>query len=129
MTIKLGSLVLPDQLLWVDEFDWSPVAQVQTPSITGAMIVEESAQPAGRPITLKSEGGVWVQRSFVIELKALESQLQTQTIKLTLHDGRQFDVYLSRTPVAITATPLWQNANPGNDELYEIDIKLIEVTP
>ena len=35
----------------------------------------------------------------------------------------------SRTPVAITATPLWQNANPGNDELYEIDIKLIEVTP
>ncbi|MNV78610.1 hypothetical protein D3C71_1721070 [compost metagenome] len=52
MNVTLNGLLLPDDLIWRDEFDWAPVEQVVTPTLTGALLVEETDKPEGRPITL-----------------------------------------------------------------------------
>ena len=69
--ITLAGIELPDDLDWEDEFGWEPVGQVITPTLSGAIIVEESVQSEGRPITLRSDGEAWVKRSTVLELQAL----------------------------------------------------------
>ncbi len=50
--MTLDGIELPDDLLWVDEFDWNPVAQDIERSLTGALMVQEQAKLYGRPITL-----------------------------------------------------------------------------
>lgn len=128
MTIQLGQLVLPSQLEWVDEFDYAPAAQSITPTLDGSLVVEESQKLAGRPYTLRANGGVWVSRDFVKQLKALEAALQTAPMTLTIN-GHQAEVFFRRDPVAVTATPLWREANPKGESLYFIDILLIGVNP
>ena len=50
----LGAITLPGDLEWIDEFSWSPVGQQVDVTLGGSLIVEESAQLAGRPITLRT---------------------------------------------------------------------------
>ncbi|WP_429235043.1 hypothetical protein [Aeromonas salmonicida] len=52
MNVTLNSELLPDDLVWRDEFDWSPVEQVVTPTLSGVLLVEETPRLEGRPITL-----------------------------------------------------------------------------
>ncbi|WP_263080055.1 hypothetical protein [Endozoicomonas sp. Mp262] len=70
--MMLDHIELPDDLLWVDEFDWNPVAQDIDRSLTGALMVQEQAKLYGRPITLTGgdEAG-WVTRATILELMAL----------------------------------------------------------
>jgi hypothetical protein len=42
MNVTLNGLHLPDDLIWRDEFDWAPVEQVVTPTLSGALLVEET---------------------------------------------------------------------------------------
>ncbi len=51
----LDTLTLPTDLIWIDEFDWTPVQQTQTYSITGALIIESGVKKAGREITLSGD--------------------------------------------------------------------------
>lgn len=128
MTIHLGGLSLPSQLEWVDEFDYAPAAQSIKTTLDGSLIVSESQKRAGRPYTLRSNGGVWVTRDFVKQLKALEAALQTGTMTLNIN-GHEDEVFFRRDPVAVTAIPLWREANPQGESFYFIDILLIGVTP
>lgn len=50
--ITLGSLTLPGDMHWVDEFTGWAIGQDVQVSSTGAQIVQEAARQAGRPITL-----------------------------------------------------------------------------
>lgn len=50
--VVLAGIELPADLQWTDEFTaWRIGQQVRT-SLSGALIVQESARQAGRPITL-----------------------------------------------------------------------------
>lgn len=130
MTIHLAGIQLPSQLEWVDEFDYAPAAQSIKTTLDGALIVSESQKRAGRPYSLRSRsnGGVWATRDFVKQLKALEAELQTDTMTLNIN-GHEAEVFFRRDPVAVTATPLWREANPQGESFYFIDILLIGVTP
>ena len=55
MNVTLNSVLLPDDLVWRDEFEWAPVEQVVTPTLSGALLVEETAKPEGRPLTLSGQ--------------------------------------------------------------------------
>lgn len=129
MTITLGGLTLPSQLEWVDEFDYAPVAQSIKTTLDGSLVVTESQRRAGRPYSLRSisNGGVWVTRDFVRQLKALEAAPQTDTMTLNIN-GHVAEVFFRRDPVAVTATPLWREANPQGDSFYFLDILLIGAT-
>ena len=58
MAITLGSIAawtvtLPGDMQWSDEFAWLPSTSLVEIACNGALLVEESAQLAGRPITLE----------------------------------------------------------------------------
>ncbi|MNC37184.1 hypothetical protein D3C75_857400 [compost metagenome] len=120
MNVTLNGLLLPDDLIWRDEFDWAPVEQVVTPTLTGALLVEETPKPEGRPITLVGH----CPRATVLLLKALEAQV-AQLMTLTLLDGLQREVFWRRP--GVVATPLIDMADPEAGEPYALTLNFTEV--
>ncbi|MFM5537007.1 hypothetical protein ACET8U_06805 [Aeromonas veronii] len=124
--MKLAGITLPDDLDWQDEFEWQPAEQVITPTLSGALIVEEVAQPHGRPITLQSDGQSWATRSTVLALQALAGEVNAP-MALTLN-GRQFTVLWRReNGGGFAAKQLYRVADPDEQMPYEITLRLIEV--
>lgn len=113
MAITLGAVTLPDGLRWVDEYQWGGGVQAEIGySVTGALIIEESAKQAGRPITLEGdESSAWVTRATLDALATLAGTLGA-THTLTLHDARQFTVAFSRGGAPFDAELLAPVANP-----------------
>ncbi|MGY3884218.1 hypothetical protein [Aeromonas aquatica] len=126
--ITLAGIELPDDLDWEDEFGWEPVGQVITPTLSGAILVEESVQSEGRPITLRSDGEAWVRRSTVLDLQALAAGPST---RMPLHlNGRTFTVLWRReSGGGFEAKQLYRIADPDGQTPYEITLRLLEVTP
>lgn len=127
--MMLDRIELDDQFEWADEFDWDPVAQEQERSLTGALLVQEGVKLHGRPITLKSSGGVWTPLSVVRQLEALRDQ-RLKVMPLVLPDGREFSVIFNRSSGApLKASQVFRTANPSPDEDYDVEISLITVAP
>ncbi|MBW3795335.1 hypothetical protein GPK29_09410 [Aeromonas hydrophila] len=122
MNVTLNSISLPDDLVWRDEFDWSPVEQVVTPTLSGALLVEETPRPEGRPITLVGHCA----RATVQSLKALEA-VPGQLLALTLLDGIARTVIWRRPGVVVT--PLIEMADPEAGEPYALTLNFTEVSP
>lgn len=122
MNVTLNGLLLPDDLIWRDEFDWAPVEQVVTPTLSGALLVEETPKPEGRPITLVGH----CPRATVLSVKALEAQV-AQLMTLTLLDGLQREVFWRRP--GVVATPLIEMADPEAGEPYALTLNFTEVIP
>lgn len=138
MAITLGTLALPDGLIWSDEQEWSPIDQETSYSLTGALIVEEAAKLAGRPITLAGQTDglahtAWISRANLSLLRAaLDTPLAQFT--LTLHDGRTFSVIPRRDgngPLDADPLPAVKSFFPGNPDasyLYLLKaVRLLEV--
>lgn len=123
--ITLGSVTLPGDLKWSDEFSWSPVARSQDYGLTGSLILQESTRLAGRPITLeaKSEsiGYIWLARSIIDALYTLAST-PGWSGTLTLMDGRTFTVGFRDEGVA--AEPVWHIAPHEDADAYTLTLKL-----
>lgn len=117
-TITLGTLTLPPGLRWDDEYaSWSPVAQSTSYGLTGALLVQEAAKQAGRPLTLV--GGrkyCWITRA---DLDALVAVLYTPnaTHTLTLRDGRRFTVtprHDGDGPLSASPVPVVNDIGPSD---------------
>lgn len=78
------TIELPQDMQWVDEFDWSDLAQAN-PRYTraGALVIQQSTKLAGRPITLAGEW-VWINRGDLKKLKAW-SNVAKLKMSLTLN--------------------------------------------
>ena len=134
LTVGTTTLALPENLLWADELEWTPVVQTVTPTLTGALAVEEWPRPSGRPITYRG-GAPWVRvtRTALLTLRALLDPLGT-IATLTHHDGRTLRVLPRRDGAgAVVATPYpvigdSGAANPSGNAYYIIEaIRLTEV--
>lgn len=130
MAITLNLITLPQGLRWSDEFDWNPLAQASEYSLTGALLVEQTAKQAGRPITLiGGKDFAWLSRADVIALKTLLDTGNVMT--LTLHDARSFTV-IPADDAALGVSPLPTvkdsgPANPSSTARYVLEsLKLIE---
>lgn len=127
--MMLDSIELDDQFEWADEFDWDPVSQEQERSLTGALLVQEGVKLHGRPITLRSNGGVWTPLSVVRQLEALRDQ-RLKVMDLVLPDGRSFSVIFNRSEGApLKATQVFRQVDPSPDHDYDVEISLITVAP
>lgn len=126
------TITLPDDLQWTDEFQWSPVGMISSISLTGAGIIEESAQLAGRPITLQStrSGSFYVapvSRAVVNALRAL-SVATDVTMALTLSDDSVYSVrWRHDAAPAFEATPVSHIAPHQDADWYEITMKFRQV--
>lgn len=125
MAILLGAISLPGDLRWSDEFAWSPVSRESEYSLTGALIVQESAKLAGRPITLEArdeaQGYVWLTRSTILALKAL-ADTPGWTGTLTLEDGRSFSVAFRAD--GLEAAPVIHRAPADGADPYTLVLRL-----
>ncbi|MGZ8181467.1 MAG: hypothetical protein ACXWT1_05880 [Methylobacter sp.] len=124
--ITLDAIVLPEDLIWTDEFNWSPRQQSESHSITGALIVEMGVKLAGRSITLVGgEQAEWIDRDT---LTALHAKLfDSANMTLTLNDGRVFSVVFKSGDQPIEAAPIIDYSTPEGADWYSISIKLMQV--
>lgn len=131
-----GTLVLPEDLAWPDEFDWSPVAAAEQRTLSGALIIQHSTRQSGRPITLASQGASWFPRAQVQALQAIQ-QADAATVAagdpvapmtLDIH-GRPFEVTWRRAGNAqpLEATPVYRLADPDGTHPYLITLRFQEI--
>lgn len=122
----LDNLTLPTDLIFVDEFDWSPIEQSQSYSITGALIIQRGVKQAGREITLQGDNtSGLISRA---DLKLLEAKLTAAApIVLTLNDTRTFNVIFNHSKKPIEAKPQVDYSDPTDADLYTLKINLLAV--
>ena len=120
-TPTLDDLPLPDDVIWTDELAFSSIAQTITPTLTGAIVVEENDAATGRPITLKGVGPL----SLIKQLKNIEAVINHQ-MSLVLLDGMTRTVIFKRPGVAATSL-LGDFADPSDADPYEFTLNLLEV--
>jgi hypothetical protein len=64
------ALTLPRELLWQDEYGWSPVLSQRQHTGTGALVIDTWTRQAGRPITLQAEQTrAWCERGALETLR------------------------------------------------------------
>lgn len=126
MAITLDSLALPPDLVWTDEFKWTPVFQEIDHALDGTLIVQTGVAGKGRPITLAGDGGSgWIARGDLLALYALAQN--PGPFALSLHDGRTFSVEFRRSDQPIDAAPVVDYSNPGPEDWYTLVVRLMEV--
>lgn len=119
LTLDVETITLPDGLIWTDEFAWSSISQSTDIALSGALLIQEGQQLAGRPITL---GGDWAPRSTVLALRAWAEGLDVQ---MTL-DLRGTEYLVRWRRPALQATPVIVYAEPDPGDWYELTVNLIE---
>lgn len=120
-------ITFTDELVWQDEFSWSPVQQSQQYAIGGTLVVQEAKKLSGRPITLVGGENVWETREIVKALHAA-SLLTFQQFTLTLPNGSTKTVMFSKQNTPIEATPLFAGQDESDSDQYIINtLRFIEV--
>lgn len=125
--ITLDTVTLPGDLLWVDEFDWTPVEFSTRYTLDGALVIEQGTRQAGRPITLAgADDRGWITRQTLEALYAL-AQSPSAGMPLTLADGRTFTVVFRHDATPIEAAPVIPVSPAPTDLYYSVTIRLLEV--
>ena len=126
--MTLDDITLPDDLLWINEFDWNPVAQTTERSLSGALLVQEGQLSHGRSVVLSGNGEAgWVSRLTVKSLYAL-SELANKSMTLTLPDNRQFSVIFDRSNgLSLEARQVLPFAYPEDSDAYLLTLRLLTI--
>ncbi|MBA0331059.1 hypothetical protein D7Y45_02945 [Stenotrophomonas maltophilia] len=135
--ILLAGIELPADLQWTDEFTAWRVGQQVRNSLNGAMIVQESARQAGRPITLQTtrDGTAYVgvvALPIGRALQASESEARLSPLELVMpaHNGgdRTFQVRWRRVDGPAIEVEPTRFAVPALDsDLFSITLRLMTV--
>ncbi len=132
--IVLGGVTISEDLQWTDEFgDGSDlIGHDQRVTITGALVIQASAQQAGRKMTLQGRmdgdsGFGALTRAQINALRALAA-VAGAVYSITLADGRVFSVVFRRSDgPAVEASPI-KHIQPAEDaDLYFPTIRLLMV--
>ena len=121
------TIELPTDLQWVDEFQWSKIAQSAPEySITGSMFIQQGTKKAGRPITLSGDWA-WVQRN---DLTILRSWCDVPKLTMTLtHPDSQTSAVMWRLhEIALdNTTPVYYQAPEEDTYPYTATFKLMTI--
>ena len=138
MTASLAGVELPDDIQWPDEYTAWKVGQIIRPTLTGALVVQEAAMQAGRPITLQGfdDGGsryvAPVTLATLNALRALEEAAGAASMALVLpaagDSTRSFTVRWRRTDgPAIEARPIKYQIPAEAGDWFLATLRLIQV--
>ena len=138
MSASLAGIELPYDIQWNDEHTAWKVGQIIRATLTGALVVQESAMQAGRPITLRSfdDGGMRYVAPITLAtldaLRALEEVAGGANMTLILPAAgdttRTFTVRFRRTDgPAIEATPMKYQAPAEAGDWFLVTLRLIQV--
>ncbi|CAB4202495.1 hypothetical protein UFOVP1367_19 [uncultured Caudovirales phage] len=126
MSLTLDAIDLPPDLLWVDEFEWTPIEQSHQHTLTGALVFQSATRAAGRPITLSgSQDHGWATKT---QVDALYTKLTGNAVMtLTLPDARTFQVRFLHENNPLTVKPIVDYRIKAAGDFFEVSIKLIAV--
>jgi hypothetical protein len=116
------TVTLSDDLQWVDEFEWHPVAQKSGRTITGALWVDAQALSAGRPITLQGDDSTgWASRADVVALQSLAAAPGVLTLTLR---GTPYSVVFDHEAKPIEARAVVGYADVAPNDFYILTVRL-----
>ena len=138
MSLTLDGIELPEDLYWSDEFTAWKVGQVTRRSLTGALIVQEAAMQAGRPVTLESiedgngNSSAWVRLSVLEQLRAREERAGAPPMTLVMPTAmggtRSMQVLWRRSDgPALEVRPLRAQTPAAAEDNYLITLRLMQV--
>lgn len=128
MLISLDSIILPDDLTWIDEIQWTPVMQAVEYSATGALLIQESTKLSGRQITLTGAQNMgWITRAMV---DALVVKRDTVGLEMTLTiGGSTKNVMFRQGENPVDVAPVLDGNFFDSEDWYQVNsIKLMEVS-
>ncbi|CAN5753670.1 hypothetical protein BH11PSE12_BH11PSE12_08260 [soil metagenome] len=123
------TLTLSHDLLWTDEYHWSPQVATVNYSLSGALLIETATRQAGRPISLQApdDAMAWHPRTTVDTLYAWAS-VPGQQLHLIFDDGRSFQVLFGWADGAvIESRPVAGFPSYTADEDMHLSIKFITI--
>jgi len=123
LTYASTTLALPDAVLWSDEYDWQPVEERRTYSITGALLIDVGLRLTGRPITLR---GWWLSRAQIDQLQAWAA-LPAAFLTLVLR-GVTYTVRFDHVAPPVEAASLFALQDPDAATLYSVTARFIETS-
>lgn len=128
MTITLGGVTLPDDLLWTERHQYAPVAMESRRTIGGRLRYSTAPLSGGRPITLVSQTGRgWLTLAQVQALAALAADPDT-VLTLTVGAESYSVKWRWDEPPALDVTPGWGMAiEAESQDIWYGSIKLFEV--
>lgn len=119
-------LTLPDDLLWIDEFDWRPVQGRRTYTIAGAVVHDHGLKLTGRSITL--QGGQeygWVYRPA---LETLDEWAALPGQEFTLnYRGDDYTVRFDVEQQAVLAEPIIPYSDTDAADCFAVTLRFIGV--
>jgi hypothetical protein len=124
MALTLDSITLPTDLLWSDEYIYTPVKQTVNMAVDGSLVIEAAAALAGRPITL--QGGAdyaWISKG-TLELLRLKQAVPGLVMSLSLL-GVTHSVIFAQP--GIEARQVQDFSNPDSGDWYAVTLKFIEL--
>ena len=122
--LTLDEIDLPLDLVWVDEFDFTPIEQKQTRTLTGAIVFETAEKQGGRNITIgEGDAPVFVKKTII---DALYAKLTANSVMtLTLQDTRSFSVRFQHEDKPLEAKPVIDYQIMEDSHPYHLTLKLI----
>jgi len=131
--MRLDTIELPDDLFWSDETAPWAVGQSVTTTLTGALVIQEGARQAGRPITLESGRGsddlfACVPRSTVDALLVLANTAGAAAMSLQIEGRAPIAVRFRHTDgVAVDAAPVIVISPFVESDWYHLTLRLMQV--
>lgn len=121
------TLALNPALYWVEEQDWSPVAQSVSRGLTGALLVSLGTMVAGRPITLEPEDDKsgWTTRADIAQMRNWAA-VAGQELTITLR-GQNYSVIFRHQDTGITATPVVHFEDVEDGDYYRATFRFMTV--
>lgn len=124
-------LTLPNDLLWGDEFEWSPVAANTQYTLTGALVIQQGVRLAGRPISLAAPEPdmAWVTRVTLQTLRDWSS-IPNRRFRLVFQyptDAREWVVVFSHSDDPIGGEPVKGFQSHQPTDWFRVSLKFIEV--
>lgn len=122
------TVALHPDLYWSDEYEWQPVEQSVTKTLTGAIIVQTGTLQAGRKITLApiDDKSAWMTKAIVDQLRNWAS-VAGKTLTLTLRGVSRTVIFRHHEGGAMDATPVVFFSDADSTDWYRVTLRFMEV--
>jgi hypothetical protein len=125
-----SAILLPPDMVWEEEFGWSPMSVKKSTGLTGALLIQIAAKRSGgRPITLASgDDYALLTRAQLQALTDLDETVPVAPFLLVLADGRSYTVLFdgSDGQPPITATPIQPGKEPAATDRFRVKLRFVE---
>lgn len=129
ITITHGGITLnlPIDLLWSDQYSWSPVEQTEATSITGALLIDVAVRTRGRHITLVGDPNfAWFPYATVDQLKSWAA-IPGCEMALSIGGTNYPVIFRHHEKPAIDVYPVVAYSLGDNADFFYGTLKLMEI--